>query len=211
MWIDEKLSFKYHCAEIYKKLVATHAMIMRAKHCLPLKIRKLLYFALTHSYIDYCVLIWGGTKKSYLKPIMTIQKKIVRAVFKSKYNAHTEPLMGKLNTLYFSDNFKVRSLDFACKFLQGCAPRSLDSLLTLDQADRETRQSITSTLKIPYIKNATWDHLPSINIPRTWNNLDPDYRQEFDQKLTKKLKRELKTHYLTFTCLKQKCYTCSDQ
>ena len=54
------------------------------------------------SYLIYCVEIWGSSLKSYLDPLVKIQKKSIRTISFSEYLApsDSEPLFQKLNISY---------------------------------------------------------------------------------------------------------------
>ena len=54
-------------------------------------------------YLNYCNLVWGSAYKSNLQRIAILQKRVIRIVDKSYYNAHTEPIFKKLNLLKFQD------------------------------------------------------------------------------------------------------------
>ena len=45
-----------------------------------------------NSYIDYGILLWGSAAQTALKPIDVLQKKALRIITNSAYNAHTDPL-----------------------------------------------------------------------------------------------------------------------
>jgi hypothetical protein len=43
--------------------------------------------------------VWGGVADYLLKPLITLQKRAVRIITRSKYNAHTAPLFKELKIL----------------------------------------------------------------------------------------------------------------
>ena len=47
---------------------------------------------LLHSYLSYGVILWGGTYSTNLNSTRVSQKKAVRYIYSSTYNAHTHPL-----------------------------------------------------------------------------------------------------------------------
>ena len=60
-----------------------------------------MYYSFVLSYLIYCVEIWGGSLKSYLGPLVKIQKKGIRTISFSEYLPHSEPLFQKLNIFNF--------------------------------------------------------------------------------------------------------------
>ena len=51
-----------------------------------------LYYYLMYPYLIYGILLWGGSAKVHLQPLIVAQKKIVRVMIHSHYLAHTAPL-----------------------------------------------------------------------------------------------------------------------
>ena len=59
------------------------------------RLLRILYNSLIMPYLQYCVLSWGFMSDRIFK----LQKRAVRIITCSKYNAHTEPLLKTLNML----------------------------------------------------------------------------------------------------------------
>ena len=51
-----------------------------------------MYYSFVLSYLIYCVEIWGGSLKSYLDPLVKIQKKGIRTISFSEYLPPSEQL-----------------------------------------------------------------------------------------------------------------------
>ena len=64
----------------------------RLKHVVSSRYLKTLCDSLVHSYITYGIVLWGGTCPSYINAIRICQKKAMRCIHNSVYNAHTDPL-----------------------------------------------------------------------------------------------------------------------
>ena len=58
--------------------------------------------ALIAPHLNYGVIVWGHM----IKDIFKIQKKAVRTITNSKYNAHTDPLFRNMNILKLTDIHK---------------------------------------------------------------------------------------------------------
>lgn len=103
--IDDKLNWKAHTDSIAKKLSKTIGILNKLKHHLPLYTLKNIYDSLINSFLNYGILCWGFKQNR----IFQLQKKAIRTITRSKYNAHTEPLFKKLNILKVND-IKIRKL-----------------------------------------------------------------------------------------------------
>ena len=84
----------------------------RLKRFLPPHILKTLYFTLVHSHLNYSLLAWGF----YCRRIKLLQKKVIRTITVSKYNANTEPLMKTLSILNIEDMLKLNILKWYYKY-----------------------------------------------------------------------------------------------
>ena len=103
--IDNKLNWKAQTDSIAKKLSKTIGIINKLKHYLPLYTLKTIYDSLINSSLNYGILCWGFKQNR----IFQLQKKAIRTITRSKYNAHTEPLFKKLNILKVND-IQIRKL-----------------------------------------------------------------------------------------------------
>ena len=63
------------------------------------------------SHITYGILVWGN----HAARIAQLQKKVIRIITNSRYNAHTSPLFKSLNCLKFEDLYKLNVLKFYFK------------------------------------------------------------------------------------------------
>ena len=59
----------------------------------------------------YCTEIWGISPQSHLRPLLLLQKKIVRIMTFSTYYAHTDPLFKDLNILTIDNIFNRHKSD----------------------------------------------------------------------------------------------------
>ena len=109
----------------------------RLKRYLPQNILPTIYNSLILPHINYSILVWGFKSSRIYK----LQKRAVRMISCSKYNAHTEPLFKSLNLLKVEDIFKIKTLKFYHKYsqkyyrfiLMKCSPNLLiDTIMELD-------------------------------------------------------------------------------
>ncbi len=98
-----------------------------------------MYNSLILSHINYGILTWGYNCERIAK----LQKKAVRIISLSKYNAHTEPIFKKLNILKISDIFTLHQLKFYHKHMNNKLPEYFDSFELFPNHDvhmHDTRQ-----------------------------------------------------------------------
>ena len=75
-----------------------------------------IYNTLILPHLNYCILSWGKYCESNVQ-ITLLQKRAMRAVCYTKYNAHTEPLFKMCNVLKFNDLYDTKLLIFYHKVL----------------------------------------------------------------------------------------------
>ena len=97
--IDHKLNWTQHIAHVKNKISKGIGIMYRARAYLTKNSLKKLYFSYIYPYLIYCIEIWGISPQSHLKPLLLLQKKIVRIMTFSTYYAHTDPLFKDLNIL----------------------------------------------------------------------------------------------------------------
>ncbi len=103
--INEHLNWKSHTDKLSNKISKTMGVLNKLKHFVPLNARVMIYNSLILSHLNYCILAWGYR----CERISKVQKRIVRILSISKYNAHTEPIFKLLSLLKVNDIFFYRN------------------------------------------------------------------------------------------------------
>ena len=99
--LDECLNWKPHVQKISNKISRIIGVLCRLKNYLPKHILCTIYNSLILAHLQYAVSTWGFK----MGRIEFLQKRAVRVITNSKYNAHTEPLFKQLNLLKVKDIF----------------------------------------------------------------------------------------------------------
>ena len=105
---------------------------------MPIYILRTLYCSLIQSKLSYFILAWGFECEKLNK----IQKRAIRVITCSRYNAHTELLFKHLELLKISDIFRLNVLKFNFKLSHKKVPHYFKFFNTNTQGDihgRETR------------------------------------------------------------------------
>jgi hypothetical protein len=158
--IDPKLNFKHHIDTIYSKIARSLFAINSAKHIIGKKALKTLYSSLVHSHISYCIPIWSCASKTHIKKLELQQKKSVRTISLSKYNAHTVPIFKNLNILPIKEQAIYTSLQLMYDYVYHKLPCSFDHIWKKNNA-RATRNLRNAHLfDIPYVRLATQNNFP---------------------------------------------------
>ena len=110
--LDANLSWKYHIAELSKKLSRSIGIFHKIRHLVPLEILKTLYYSLFYSFVSYGIAVWGFTHKTYVQKNFLLQKKIVRVVTFASKTDHTDPIFTNLEFLKIDGIRQLQLLSF---------------------------------------------------------------------------------------------------
>ena len=106
--IDPKLKFNKHINLITSKISKSVGIFYKFKSFLSRELLVLLYYSLIYPYLLYANAVWGATFHTHLKPLILIQKRIIRLITGQSYLAHTNPLFASTSILKVTDiNFFV--------------------------------------------------------------------------------------------------------
>ena len=99
---DSNLTWKNHVNELCLKLSKTVGIFSKLRYYVNVDILIMLYYSLIYPFLSYGIQIWGLTYPTYLKPVTTLQKRVVRLMTFDP-RSHSEPLLKSLRLLKFSD------------------------------------------------------------------------------------------------------------
>ena len=102
--IDDCLSWKNHIDCVSKTISRNIGVMNKLKHFVPTCI---LYFLIVLPYLNYGILIFGDTCKTYLNELIKLQKWAMRTVSNSHYRSHTSPIFAKYNVLRVTDMYAL--------------------------------------------------------------------------------------------------------
>ena len=104
----------------------------------------MLYHTLVQPYCEYCNIVWPAGHSTSLESLFRKQKKAIRLINYTNYNAHTSLIFCKLK--HFSDNDinKFQTCCFVYKSLNGLWPNIFNGVFVTnsDMHDHDTRHGI---------------------------------------------------------------------
>jgi sarcosine oxidase/L-pipecolate oxidase len=194
IFLDEHLTLDAHVNHICSKLTKSMFCIKQAKHNIPLSGLKSLYFALVHSHLTYCTLILNSITASNRKRIEKVQKKAIRIMTGSSYNAHTKPLFLQHAILPFDKLIIQSQLHFMHAIEYKYAPASFDNVW-IKNSDREPAVNLRNAndYYLPLPRTEAFKKSIAYALPSTWNELQPEIKYQ-ENAIT--FKWALKAHLL---------------
>ena len=113
VFLDDNLTWKPHISLLASKLSKSIGIIHKSRFFLSTQSFPTLYNSMILPYLYYCNLTWGGTYKANLQRIVILQKRALRIVNNSTYDANTSPIFKELTLLKFHDTHSFQ-LGFLC-------------------------------------------------------------------------------------------------
>ena len=208
--MDSNNTYTHHISKVTSKIQKAVSLINRSKNYLPYKMRLLIYNALVVSNINYCSVIWGNCSNQ-LKRLNKVQKRAIRVVTGSSYNAHTQPLFHKTGALKLEHLLELNILKLGNKIITKQSPKPVQMAFPL-KGKSVTRSGDKILFEIPKIKYNFEKRSPKYHLPSTWNFASKYYNIKMlkkPQTLASNYKEYIMTIYKYFECNLPKCYICS--
>ena len=118
IFLDSNMSWKTHTNFISVKIAKVIGILNKLKHFLPTSVLFNIYNSLLLPHMNYGLLLWYKSTSR----IFILQKKAIRAIACSNYNAHTSKLFRDLRLLKLDDLYKLKILKFIYKLENGHLP-----------------------------------------------------------------------------------------
>ena len=183
----------------------------RLKRYLPTKILRVLYNSLILPHLQYGILSWGFK----LSRLSKLQKRAIRVITCSKFNAHTEPLFKSLNLLKLEDMVSFNVLKLYYKLCHGNLPVYVTNLFIRIAPGTTHNYDLTPSgiFKTPTVHTCIAERCIQFMLPKIINDADPSVTEKVDthsfQGFTKYLK-VTKIHFDATHCLITNCYICQN-
>ena len=147
--LDENLNWKSEISHVANKVAKSISIISRCSFFLPKSSLRMLYYSLIYPYFYYCNIVGASTYKTNLRRLVILQKRRIRIINKSHFNAHTDPIFKDLGILKFNDIhlLQLGQFMYSCKnsFLPtrfndhfSNSPKAINSTLTTQEIPRPT-------------------------------------------------------------------------
>ena len=195
--IDEKLNWHEQIELCKNKISKTTYCIKSMKNTLPKNNLRTLYQTLIQPYLEYGLILWGGTHTSYLNKITKQQKRIIRIISAAKYNDHTTPLFKQLKLLKLEDLYTLNMSKFMYKANNNQLPKNLQRYFTQNSQihSHNTRQS--SHTHVNQVRTLNAANQLTQKGPKVWYELNTQIQiSNTIKQLSARLKHDILTKYI---------------
>ena len=170
---DENLTFNTHFNYLANKISRSLYCISRTKNFVNKKSLVTLYYALVHSHLNYCPLTLSSSSQSNIKRILTLQKKAIRIVTRSNYNAHTGPLFKELAILPYDKLITEAKYKFMHSYVFNTCPTSFSNTWPLNRERIGIPNLRNEDLfEVPHPRIEMFKQSPLYTLPVIWNELN---------------------------------------
>ena len=129
--LDPHLKWDIHGSHVQKKLAMASSLMWKLKNVLPFTAKKKIYHSLFATHINYMITIWGNACDTVIKPIQTMQNRMLRNMYGFNRLDNRIEMYKKLT----ADNiFPIRAMNFvntAC-FIFMCRNRSIHTNIAFE-------------------------------------------------------------------------------
>ena len=206
IWIDEDMTFSGHLSKLKSKLNSGIYALATCTKVVPFRVRKLIYHSLFESHLHFGSIIYGASNPKNLSAIETVQRKAIRVLTRSAYNAHSDPLFKKHKLLKVSDLIQMNQSIFARQFKNGKLPSSFNNFFqNIPYAEQKSRDDDYNLKKQT---NIALLHFPSCRIVRGWNQNNLLLKSEADLTAFKEDFIQKKLNSYDEECSKPNCSAC---
>ena len=198
--IDHSLSFDLHIKNLINKLSKSVGILAKVKPFLSTAAMLTLYYAIFQSYLQYGVLVWSSTFKSYLKKLIVLQNKALKIIGGAKWNERAPPFHLKFKILKLPDMFKFESALSTFKFNKQLLPSPFSHYFSKSNTKHHqlTRGAKSDNYFLPFYRTNKLQNSIKYHGPKFWNSLPIELKL---CKSLKSFKRKLKQFFLNkYTC-----------
>ena len=204
---DENLTWNQHLQKIANKISRTLGMLNRLKRILPQSTLKLIYTSLVLPHLQYGILLWGFNCGRICK----LQKRAMRSITCSKYNAHTTPIFKALLLLKVEDIFKMSLLKFHYKYVNNELPYYFSRMFTTELPSHRYPTSQCNKSRPPIPNNATSEKTIRYYIPEFLESVPACIKDKTNTHSFQGFVNYAKNFYIntyTFECDDPNCWSC---
>ena len=130
--IDSDLSWKSQINSTAVKLKRANGALAKIRHFVPNNVLKLVYYAIFHCHLQYCIQIWGQPNSLLINRINVLQNHAMRLMSFKTQRESASPLYADLEVLKFADMVHLENILFLNKLTHNKLPDAIYSTYAED-------------------------------------------------------------------------------
>jgi hypothetical protein len=164
--IDQDFKWNDHVYKVVNRIKQVIPAIYNIKETVPEQYLRMLYFALVHPFIIYCIISWGFTESGALTQLISMQKRILKIMKKGEKFKENENMFKYWDILPIKKQAKLALIIEKYNVDHG-------ELKTFDYC---TRLSQKEKLVTPKYVNRFGERTYKILLPKIWNQIPLELR-----------------------------------
>ena len=194
--IDDCLLWEEQIESLCLKLSKCIGILSKVRHYVNLHTLVNIYYSLFYSHLIYGSLSWQYTSNHNIDKIFRLQKKCLRIITYSPYNAHSNKIFVDLKLIKIPDLFTSRVVQFLFQWFNKSLPGCLQDLFKFSNSIHHHNTRYPNKCFIPHVNTQHYG-ISSLyyNGPYAWNDL----QNKIDFKECKSIysmKNRLKDYFL---------------
>ena len=187
--LDECLTWKPHILNLTRKISKSLGIIYKSSFCLNKDSLCILYYSLVYPYLYYCACVWGLTYHSNLKRLVTLQKRAVRTISRSAFDAHTDPIFKSLKLLKFENIVSLQVAKIMYLYKSGQLPDSFQNMFFTGQEIHNYNTRNRSFFRLPSCRTNVRKFSLRFQGPKIFNSINDEIKNSLSlREFTSKLK-----------------------
>ena len=174
--MNSSLTWLDHIYLIKQKVCKTIGILKYVRNKLTQNVLKSIYYALVHPYYDYGNIVWATGDTVALHSLMKTQKRAIRIITSSQWNAHTRPMFIALRILQITDIHKLQVACFMFKVQQGQIPKYFCDMFSTNSEFHSYATRHANDYHIMYHRTSLLKNSIRIAGPLLWNTIDHNIR-----------------------------------
>ena len=169
--LDQNLNWKSHIDNLRKKCCSSVGILYKINKFLPESALLSLYFTLILSHFNYGITAWSSASETDKNKLHIIQKRALRAVSKSEYRSHSNPLFIKYNQLKVFDLCNLNIGTFMYNYCNDQLPPAFNNMFKTNGDNHNYNTRHASDFEYPKSRTAFGHKSVSYQGAKIWNNI----------------------------------------
>ena len=175
-----------------------------------MQILKLMYSSMILPHLYFGITAWGFT----CRRVYGLQKKAIRIITKSKFNAHTEPLFRELSLLKVNHIFQLQCLKLYYNITNGRTPAFFSSMFVLNDTVHSYQTRHRGDIHIPLTNTTSAQNCIRQYVPRLITTMPVLVISKVNTHSYIGFSNYVKQHLIglyRYECLIPNCYICAQR
>jgi len=176
LFTTRPITADFKASLVFNKVSKNIGILRRIKNKKPVSLLRNLYFKLINPYFEYRNVIWAISSSIALVKLVRIQKRAIRLVANSEWNAHTAPLFRDLNILTIHQLNLLYVALFLYKVYNNLLPQYFIDMFVPNFTVHSHNTRQRDDFHVPYhrlVSTSNSIHVYGVNV---WNSICKDIK-----------------------------------